>query len=121
MVTLRRIGVVSAGRVAFFFGFATTIVNIAFALFMIVVVQGVPISVFPPDIWFQLALNILLSSAIMAVGAGLFAFLYNLNSGIGGLKLEFEMQGGEKRKNDFKQQVDILDDDDDDDVDIEIE
>lgn len=119
MVTLRRIGVASAGRVAFLFGFATSFVNILFALFMLVFIQGVPISVLPPEIWMQIAINILLSSLVMAFGTGLFALLYNLGSG--GLQLEFEMQGapGEKPKNDFKQRVEIIEEDDD--IDIEID
>ncbi|MEO1290408.1 MAG: hypothetical protein AAFV93_21900 [Chloroflexota bacterium] len=108
MVTLRRIGIFSAGRVGFFFGVATSIMNVAFAIFWLVVVQGVPISVLPPDIWGQIAFNILISSFVVSLGMGAFAFLYNLSPGFGGLKLEFEMHDGgisPKRKND-----DLLDD-----------
>lgn len=113
MVTLRRIGIVSAGRVGFFFALATSIANVAFALFWLVVINGVPISVLPPDIWFQIALNVFLSSLVMALGVCLFAFLYNLNVGTGGLQLEFDTPTAyaSKRKND-----EFIDDDDSSDV-----
>lgn len=108
MVTLRRIGIRSAGRVGFFMGMATSVANFAFFLFLIVVVHGVPISLLGPDLWQQIGLSILISSVIMSFAFGMFAFIYNLAPSIGGLQLEFDMPDAPrpKRKND------ALDDDD---------
>ena len=107
MVTLRRIGVGSAFRVGFLFALATSVVNIAFAIFWLVFINGVPLSVLPPEIWGQLAFNIALSSLVMALGIGFFALMYNL--GFGGLKLEFDVPStpAEKRKNDDFEEIEI--------------
>lgn len=101
MVTLRRIGVVSAGRVGFWMGLATSFVNFVVIL-MFLVYNDIPVWEFPPEIWYQIGLQILISSIIMSFAVGMFAFLYNLNKNVfGGLKLEFEMPNNrdEKRKN----------------------
>lgn len=101
MVTLKRIGMGSALRVGFFFSLITTVVQLSFWLFRIIVLEGVPISVIPAEFWSELAINILINCAVTGVGIGIFAFIYN-NFGIGGLQLEFEMHNtpNEKRKND---------------------
>lgn len=102
MVTLRRIGVQSAGRFGFFIGMTTSIANFTFFFFMLFVVHGVPISVLPPDIWREIGLSIFFSSTVMSFAVGMFAFLYNMSPSIGGLQLEFDMPDSprSKRKND---------------------
>lgn len=102
MVTLRRIGVRSAGRAGFFMGLATSVTNFAFFLFLLVIVHGVPISVIDSDMWRQIGLSCLLSSLIMSFAVGMFAFIYNIAPSIGGLQLEFDMPDApsSKRKND---------------------
>ena len=101
MITLRRIGVFSAARVGFLFGLATGIVHLMIGITMFMF-SGGSLAEIPTEVWRFLAFSILMSSFVLATVVFMFAFLYNLSSGMGGLKLEFDMQGAsvEKRKND---------------------
>lgn len=111
MVTLRRIGVRSAGRVGFFMGMATSVANFAFFLFVVIVIYGVPISVIDSDLWRQIGLSILISSMVTSFAFGMFAFFYNLSPSIGGLQLEFDIPDAPrpKRKNDtLDDDIDIV-------------
>lgn len=101
MITLRRIGVQSAGRVGFWLGIATAAANIIVALVMLFIQLGIPPTSLPPEIWQQIGLGILISGIVTALAMGLFAFLYNMNGAFGGLELEFDMPDApdDKRKN----------------------
>lgn len=101
MITLRRIGVFSAARVGFLFGLATGIVHLIIGVTMFILGGG-SLAEIPMELWRLLAFSILISSFVLAGVVFMFAFLYNISPGLGGLKLEFDMQGAsvEKRKND---------------------
>lgn len=103
MVTLRRVGLMSAGRMGFWLGMAFAIVqSTIFIVFLVAL--GVPFNKLPPDFWWQLGIGILFSSVSAALSYGTFAFLYNMTASMfGGLKLEFDTldtpAAQEKRKN----------------------
>ena len=101
MLTLRRIGIQSAGRVGFWLGVVTSVANIIVALVMLYVQLGIPPTGIPPEIWQQIGLSIFLSGIVTALAMGLFAFLFNMSGLFGGLELEFDMPDSpnEKRKN----------------------
>ncbi|MGB7339197.1 MAG: hypothetical protein WBC91_09920 [Phototrophicaceae bacterium] len=101
MVTLKRIGVSSAGRVGFFFSLITTLVHFSVWLFTLIVIEGVPISVIPAELWRQIAINILINCLVSGVAFACFALVYNWMPNTG-LQLEFEVHptSTEKRKND---------------------
>lgn len=116
MVTLRRIGVRSAGRVGFWLGVALATVNIVVVLlFLLIVVQQNP-----PASFFVRALVFTFFSGVQsALMLGMMAFVYNLIArNYGGLELDFDMPGqgsdGEKRKNDDRADAGTDDEDDDD-------
>jgi hypothetical protein len=101
MITLRKIGVQSAWRIGFLLGVATTIANVIGFFVILFVRQGIPPTVFPAEVWMEIALGVLISGIITALAMGLFAALYNMNGLFGSLKLEFDMPDSpsEKRKN----------------------
>lgn len=101
MITLRRIGVFSAGRVGFLFGLATGIVHLGIGITLFILGGG-SLAEIPLELWRLLAMSIVMSSLVLAGVMTMFAFLYNISPGSGGLKLEFDMQGASitKRKND---------------------
>ncbi len=99
MITLRRIGVFSAARVGFIFGLASGIFYLVVGITMFII-SGGSLTDLPPGIWGFIAFNILISSLMLGGVVLMFAFLYN--TGLGGLKLEFDSGASyvEKRKND---------------------
>lgn len=101
MVTLRRVGLVSAGRVGFWFSVATNMAFLMFAL-VIMIMNDFPITRLPPEFWIKLAIMMTINGLISSFSAGMTAFIYNMISkSFGGLQLEFEMPDTvtEKRKN----------------------
>ncbi|MCA9915029.1 MAG: hypothetical protein KC496_16860 [Anaerolineae bacterium] len=114
MVTLRRIGVRSAGRIGFWLGMALSITQLAIFLFFVLVFAGIPLHELGLDFWLRLVQVVLLSAANSAFTFGMMAYLYNVVSRrYGGLQLEFEPGDTpeNKRKNDdnpnVKKQVEI--------------
>lgn len=102
MVTLRRIGVQSAGRVGFWLGVATSIANLTIGLIYLFIVFGVPPTVVLAELWKDIAISIPISGAVTGLAMALFASLYNMKGAFGGLELEFDMSATaseEKRKN----------------------
>jgi len=122
MVTLRRIGVQSAGRMGFWLGIAFATINISIILIFLLLVARVPLAAFGLNFWVRVALSISLAGVQGAFTWGMFAFVYNMaaNAG-GGLELEFDMPGtstnGEKRKNEEVEITSSDSSDDDEDVD----
>lgn len=114
MVTLRRIGVRSAGRIGFWLGMALSITQLAIFLVFIFIVGQVSLTDLGLDFWLSLLQVVILSAANSAFTFGMMAYLYNLVSRrYGGLQLEFEPGDtpANKRKNDdnpnVKKQVEI--------------
>lgn len=102
MVTLRRISLISAGRVGFWFSVAT---NLTFVLISIIfmIISNVPITSISLDFWIRLIVILTLNGLISSFSAGAMAFIYNMIAkSFGGLQMEFEMVDtplAEKRKN----------------------
>jgi flagellar biosynthesis protein FliQ len=114
MVTLRRIGVRSAGRLGFWLGMALSITQLVIFLLILIFLARVPLSELGLDFWLRLLQVVLFSALNSAFTFGMFAYLYNLISrSYGGLELEFEPISPQetKRKNDdnpnVKRPVDI--------------
>lgn len=102
MVKLSKIGVNSASRVGFWLGVATVVANVIAGLIFLFVVEGIPPTQIPIEIWKQVAFSILITGCVTSMTMSLFAFLYNLNGSLfGGLELEFESPDSfnDKRKN----------------------
>lgn len=116
MVTLKRIGVKSAGLIGFWFGAALIMTQITFFIVLFAIESSsFPRFLFSLDFWIvilQLIISVALQTAIFF---GASAYIYNLVSNLhGGLKLEFEPvdSATAKRKND-EIPSDESDDDDD--------
>jgi len=103
MVTLKRIGVVSAGRIGFWMGVALSITQLFFLLFFLTVVGEVSLKDIPFIFWQRMLIGMLFSATFTAISVGTYAFIYNLNAErFGGLELEFEVMdtpSEPKRKN----------------------
>lgn len=90
MVTLRRIGVRSAGNLGFWFGVAFGVINFVFFLIILLFVFGVPLRELPSELWVRVAIGLVLGGLQTAFSFGMMAFIYNRISGnFGGLQLEF--------------------------------
>lgn len=108
MVTLKRIGVMSAGRVGFFFGLTTSVMSVVFAITWAVIFDNLPLEVLTPELLAFIGRNILIGSFATSLGFGFFAFVYNM--GFGNLQIEFEMPDtpDDKPKNgDHKERIEI--------------
>jgi hypothetical protein len=103
MVTLKRVGVKSAGLIGFWLGAALTITQITIFILMFTLSSSAPPEfLLRLDFWVAI-LRIIISVALQtAVFFGASAYIYNLISKWhGGLKLEFEtLPVARKRKND---------------------
>lgn len=105
MVTLRRISLISAGRVGFWFSVAT---NLTFVLIgiLFMIIGNVPISRLSIDFWIRLIVMLTLNGLFSSLTAGAMASIYNIIAkNFGGLQLEFDMVDAPtrtKRKNDEK-------------------
>ncbi len=103
MVTLRRIGVRSAGRLGFWLGMALSITQLAIFLLVLIFLARVPLTELKLDFWLRLVQVVVFSALNAAFTFGMFAYLYNLVArSWGGLELEFDPQEPkqDKRKND---------------------
>ncbi|MDQ7027676.1 MAG: hypothetical protein Q9P01_18930 [Anaerolineae bacterium] len=101
MVTLRRVGLRSAGRVGFWFSVATNMAFLMFALVM-AIINDFPVTRLPLEFWLKMAIMMAINGLFSSFSAGMTAFLYNIVSkSFGGLQLEFEMPDSvsNKRKN----------------------
>ncbi len=102
MVTLKRVGVKSAGMIGFWLGAALTITQITFFILIFTLESpGLPDFLRRLDFWVAMV-QIIISVALQtAVFFGASAYIYNLISKWhGGLKLEFEtLPVATKRKN----------------------
>ncbi len=114
MVTLRRIGVRSAGRLGFWLGAALSITQLTIFLIFLIIFARIPLNELGLDFWLRLVQVVILSAANSAFTFGMMAYLYNVVSRrYGGLELEFEPGDtpDKKRKNDdnpnVKKQVEI--------------
>jgi hypothetical protein len=108
MVTLRRVGLMSAARVGFWFSVVTNLIFLTIG-FVIMILNNVPVTRLPPEMWMQLAIIITLNGLVSSFSAMATAFIYNLIAkSFGGIQMEFEMPDTmtEKRKN-GSQTVDI--------------
>lgn len=103
MVTLKRVGLRSAGRVGFWLGVAFAIVNFTIFLFFLLVIAGIPLNLLDVQFWLRVALSLFFSGLNSAISFGIMAFFYNwVSKSFGGLELEFDSldMPTEKRKND---------------------
>ena len=124
MVSLRRIGLYSAGRLGFWLGLALALTNFVIFMVFLLVVAQVPLSAFGLGFFIRVVIGLVLSAVNSAITFGTMAFLYNtVANGFGGLQLEFEPLDtpDNKPKNDQnppagKNQVPIDTDDDDSDI-----
>ena len=103
MVTLRRVSLISAGRVGFWFSVATNLTFIIISvLFMII--ANVPITSLGIDFLVRMAVILTLNGLISSFTAGATAYIYNIIANkFGGLQFEFDVvdsAAGGKRKND---------------------
>ena len=114
MVNLRRIGVRSAGRVGFWLGVAmSTTQLLIFLVFFLVIIGGSP-TVLGGEFWSRVIISIGVSGFASAFSAGMFAFIYNMNTRIfGGLQLEFEDVDTPPAEEKRKRRVEIGSDDGD--------
>ncbi|MEL6406009.1 MAG: hypothetical protein AAFR81_16685 [Chloroflexota bacterium] len=103
MVTLKRIGIISAGRVGFWMGVALSVTQLIFLLFFLTIIADISLTDLPFLFWQQMFIGLLFSGAITAFSVGMYAFIYNMNANrFGGLELEFEVMdtpSEPKRKN----------------------
>lgn len=114
MVTLRRIGIRSAGRLGFWVGVALAITLLTFILSLAFFLGGLRLTELGLDFWLEALRYVVTNGLSTAFTFGMFSFIYNLISKTwGGLELEFEPipTQTEKRKNDdnpnVKKPVDI--------------
>lgn len=91
MVILKRIGVVSAGRIGFWMGIAGSLTQLVIFLFFLTIVGNVSITDIPFVAWQRIFFSTLIGGFITAFSVGAYAYVYNLNADrFGGLELEFE-------------------------------
>lgn len=106
MVTLRRVGVVSAGRIGFWMGVAFALINFSVFLLLIIFLGKVSIQDIPVDFWVRALLLTGFAGLQASFMWGMVAFIYNMAArNGGGLELDFDMPGSSvssdnKRKND---------------------
>lgn len=102
MVTLRRIGVVSAGRVGFWVGVAVMLTIIMLSLLLAATFGNLPLRSLGLDFLIRVAFSLMMSGIQFAFLFGMLAFIYNRAASVGGgIELDFDMPGatGSKRKN----------------------
>lgn len=92
MVTLRRIGIRSAGNLGFWLAVAFGLINFFMFMIFILFFARIPLRELPIDFFMQFGFFIFLGAVNAAFSAGMMAFIYNrISKNFGGLQLEFSM------------------------------